>query len=272
MKLNIVYFKEIIPLNFAIEKIACKNGCQIIVWYSGVNGLNKESVCFYREKIFNPIKTKVKCTFWLLDLCAWKAFTYPGFDISNKDENIQKISFFKSTFLEVIYSSEIFHRMNALKSKKKNRFLEKVLEKKSIYRKSSYFKNSNIILNDIFKNGFNFLSKIKSMDSNKAYSAIQYLEIFFIIEKILSRSTKKNVKLIFLLPNDEIEFYFLENNRFNKDLKCFLNLYGFKNKFNSLKIEFISFEFGKKLIHRPYSNPRNSMIENELKIEDVIGT
>lgn len=104
------------------------------------------------------------------------------------------------------------------------------------------------------------LRSIDNRDINQSYSALQYVEALYLIEKAILTADDP-CDIIFFLPNDEYQYYLDEENSFQQDVANYLKLRGIDLSEN-LNILFVPFLWGDGGRQRPYKsngkiNPNN---------------
>ncbi len=269
----IVEFKKNLTANDIINQIIQIKNPQIIFWYIGYNGLKKESVNFYKNIFINPIlKQNYNSYFWLIDLTAWKAFKDSSTSITEISSHCEYLENF-SNQIKCLKSADIFKIMQTITDKNIINYFKKYLKKSFIKKMSEKFSLKKILVREIFFNNCPIMSDFYDYDAAKAYSTFQYFEGCLLVKEIFLKTYKntnsKKLQIIFILPNDELNYYKDNDDSFQKDINFILQEYF--EKYDTLKIIFYSFSYGTEIYHRPYNAPGTVIKKNNLKKEDIIG-
>lgn len=116
-------------------------------------------------------------------------------------------------------------------------------------------KLNGVTLNDLVSSDSWLSDEILEMDTTLSYSALQYLEVYWIIRSILKQKPANQdiIKIIFFLPNDEDKYYRTEGNvDFENKIQEFLRA-DFPDRKMTVNIHFWQFSYSDKLSHRPYN-------------------
>lgn len=248
----------------------------IFLWYIGAYGLKKQGVEFYRDCVITPIARDIfSPLFWLVDLTAWGAFKNPQLSISSFNSICTSLENFPDPRVKCSRSSDFFSRIQEINHPAFIKYFKSALNKEFLTRPSKNMPDTGKKLGEIFNYQCDVISDFFEMDSSKAYSIIQYLEAFFLIERAilfhLNEEIDGDIQVNFILPNDEIKYYEDDSNSFQRDLCFFLDLF-FKNVFEIRKIHvnFFSFQYGQIEHHRPYNSPGKVIKKAAFKFDDVL--
>lgn len=130
-----------------------------------------------------------------------------------------------------------------------------VLKRGFIYDKSKTFFKNGFKIQDAFNSKCPALEPIHKLDCTHSYSALQYIEGLYLVEKLVQEAVNagtREVNLIFALPDDEWKYYFDNSNSFLQDVKNLLgSKLGDKIADKKINIEFCTFTYGDK---RPYND------------------
>lgn len=276
MKISIEY-GDTLPIDSVCSKIIRMDSPQILIWYIGVNGLKQNGSEFYKNFLFSPIvKAGNQPVFWMLDLTAWKALVTQKVHINKNSKIAEKINFLQSRHFNCIHSSGIFKRMKNLSDDSVVSHFKNSLKKEFIWESSKHVPNSDISIGEAFENNCPIFSDWYHVDTNKFYSVLQYVEGFLLIEEIVLNAIKnkildKDLKIVFVIPNDEIKYYFDEDNSFEKDVIFFLSHYhGDRLKGMNIQVSMLSFTYGKEKHHRPYNSPGATLKSSKVLLEEIL--
>ncbi len=228
----------------------------IVLWYVGAYGARVEGIDFYRSKLISKVlKINPGARFWLMDLSAWKALK----DSEASEQKISRVSEYinqsKHPRVKAILSSSIFKQFNELRQPSVIKYFQDILSRKYLFSKSLNHRKNGLTVGEVFKNKPAIFSNILDVDTGMAYSAIQYVEGCFLVLEIAKKTILEgNVNLIFVLPNDEFEYYSEQQTTFLNDIR-FLLMAEMRDqkKTNNLSIKFMPFKYGVNINKRPYN-------------------
>lgn len=272
LKVNLTFKKGMAPAAM-LKDISLLEQPEVIFWYIGEYGLKTEGVNFYKKRLMQPMsKIAPQANCRLYDLTAWKALRDRDVPLSAYNPNVDRINGFSMPNLSCMKSSEFFSWLNDDQSSEtsKNRlgYLCNFVTNRDFIFKASKLKSDNKIqMAELFPFG-------GENDTAKWYSALQYMEGLYLVEKIFSQACEKfrrtgddnaPCNIVFALPNDEYKYYEDPNNNFVRDIKILLSNRGeFIGR--EINIFFYCFKFN-KLENRPY-NAGKAVIE-EIGLEQM---
>lgn len=107
-------------------------------------------------------------------------------------------------------------------------------------------------IKSLFEEKTSLIDSVGDKDVERGYSCLQYVEGYYLIERIIKEKIPSGVNKIaicFVLPNDESKYYL----DYPTELERMLRL-GFGKALDGidLKIRFLFFEYGETLDARPY--------------------
>lgn len=227
-----------------------KGPVDVYCWYEGPQCLPQKGATFMRDNIFMPLyNLKPDAKLFLYSLKGWD-FVERSNVSSTIGEAINRINL---AAVECLYSASFFAYCRNVQDKPGlYQFLDKELQKKSgLIDLSKEKESKGLTLAMLFRDNSLFDS-IKEMDVAKAYSLIQYVEGYYLIQESVRKGLEngqKKIQIAFVLPNDEAKYY----QDYQKDIRNML-LSDFGDKINSVDIfiTFQFFEYGITPSDRPY--------------------
>ena len=96
-----------------------------------------------------------------------------------------------------------------------------------------------------------FKQHFATKDNAYIYSALQYLEVFFIAQKFYQSKNCEKYNIVFLLPGDEYTYYTDKTNKLCTALQEDLNTF-FKESSSQLQLHFYGFKYLHNGCTRPY--------------------
>lgn len=233
---------------------------EVILWYMGAYGLKQGSIDYHKPHISRLIDSGTGCRVNLFDLAAWGAFLGRG-KLTASNRCVRMVNDLAIPWLRAIPSSHVFTAFGetAKASKVTSYIHDTVMKRSFIHRASTAFKDNGITIGKVFAENCPILEPIYEMDTSKAYSAIQYLEGMYLIEKLVRErlSEKGDINIVFALPNDESKYYrgdADEADCFQKDLAAFLERsFPGALKDRKVNVHFLNFKYGEKPSDRPYN-------------------
>lgn len=275
MRVNIEYEFARVQMEDVVTKISQVAFAHVVIWYIGINGLKKQCADFYKNFLIDPLlKSDHSAFFWMLDLTAWKSLVNKKISFTKRSRIANRINDCKFDRFNCILSADIFDKMKNICDEVIINYFNKSLRKEFIWESSRGQDCSEILVGEVFERDCCLLEEWFSIDTCKFYSVLQYLEFLFIIEKIIlslieKDSLRKRINIIFALPNDELKYYFDEENSLEKDLKFFLKkTCGALLKDREIHIQFLSFQYGSELHHRPYNSPGEILKSSQFVVSD----
>lgn len=249
-----VVFKENLSREELIEEIGKISNPQVMLWYIGVEGLKREGVNFYKKNLSKILKLSNEASCWLYDLTAWGALKNRDIGVTAFNTNAVMINQFKIPRLECIMSSDFFEWLQKEEDLAIVSYLnEVVLQRKFIFKASEDYNPGDIKVGEIFQNTCSMLASILEIDTIKSYSALQYIEGFYLVLRMVeSQIDKEEINLVFALPNNENDYYKDEEKSFKKDLTAILKE-KFKERLRNKRVNlfFLGFAFGKSAFGKP---------------------
>lgn len=245
----------------------------IVVWYSGEDGLTVRSKDFYEKNLIVPLKQvnispQSRKTFQLClyDLGAW--------NILKKDRQSERaapleviIKNQKYCNTKPVSSEDFFQWLSNLKKQHVNTICD-VLKHSFIWRISSEYCDKQIKLNrnpsynktlseviDIKDYPNEFQKYFIAKDNAYIYSALQYLEAFFITQKLSQSKSSDPCNIVFLLPGDEYTYYTdktdISCTALQEDLNLFFTAFSYDAP-QRISIYFYGFRYLHNGCQRPY--------------------
>lgn len=109
----------------------------------------------------------------------------------------------------------------------------------------------------LFNNKPNLLDCIQTLDIANAYSPMQYVEGYYLIQESVKRALSKGenkIQIAFVLPNDESKYYL----DYPKDIEAMLRMdFGKCLRDVDINITFRFFQYGDSYKSRPYIDRRD---------------
>lgn len=235
---NLSYTQNIDMTDY-IEKLSQND--KIVMWYVGSRGIRQDCVNFYKPYI-QQAQNK-KCTIYLLDFSAWGR-------LNNLKISLDKKSDLKDTqYVKFLFGSEYFNRLNYILMDDTNLAIFKdIMSRNEIYQASQLYPQCGVTVGEVFDENSEIRKILDTkLDCSKIYSCIQYVEMLYIIEKIIKSNPSKFHTIHFLLPNDEIKYY--PQKSLKEDLEKYLNV----NFDVIINIKFNNFIYENGTTDRPYN-------------------
>ncbi len=227
-----------------ISELAPKADEAYVLWYVGARGLRTGSVETYKTVL--PAITDAGGYVFLLDLLAWSSFTTKGGAITKSYEKIKT-----NSHLNVLHTSDFFRcLLGYMSNERLIPVMKEIFADASFYEVSRDYPDIGLTLLDVFgEDNAELLSQFidPTMDTSKCYSVFQFVEMLYIIERVSSHIVSSDLKINFVIPNDESKYY--EAGKLLRALSEFLSVMDVK-----ISIVFAPFEYGTELIHRPYND------------------
>jgi hypothetical protein len=261
---------ETCPPELIVNHLASVEGpIDIYTWYEGPQNLPKSGADFMKKKVFEPLyKRKKDAKIYLYSLKAW------NFQKSVESMPLttglgEAINRINNEAIECIYSSSFF-RFCAQVSKESGlyRFINEELAKKEwLYNLSAKEKKRNTTVEAFFHNEDSYFDCIKDKDVSSAYSAMQYMEGYYLIRESVKKGLSKGQKMIeiaFVHPNDESKYY----QDFPNDIQKMLTLdFGMDLTNVKVNISLKFFAYGESLTSRPYIDKKDKA--PKVKAEEI---
>lgn len=238
----------------AIEELS-NPGVQVITWFLGRKGLRKDWLLYCRDDLMNVVReVAANCFFYLYDIRNWANLANPSIDRtkiqgSKVTARIRRLAPGDICCLD---SASYFQFLKDCNNERLIDYTNSVLWKREvIWEKSENMPLSGVSIEDSLGSS-QLLEGIRKRDVLGAYSGLQYLEGCYLIQKVIERcadSDSPRLDIVFLLPNDEYEFY--DSGGFENDVRELIcRQYGELNK--PVTISFIPFLWGNDVKERPY--------------------
>lgn len=229
-----------------IAKIASIEGpTDVYCWFEGPEGLSQSCINFMKKNIIIPLLEKKKdATICLYSLKSWKFE-----DVFKMERTALKTN---NKALEWVDSSDFFNYC-ADPSKGIAVWVERELpQKKWLYDLSKSKDLKNKTVQELFNNTKSLFSCIEELDVSQAYSLMQYIEGFYLVQRSIRKGLElgqKKIEVVFALPNDEWKYY----KDFPNDIDAMLKA-EFGSTLNKIEVN-ITFQFFKytnNIKSRPY--------------------
>lgn len=241
------------PENITKQLAAMGEAMEVYCWYEGSQYLPKTGALFMKRQFFDPLyRLNPKAKLCLYSLRAWNFKKNVG-EIKATTPLGEAINRINTQAVECIYSSSFFEYCRQISKSELSTFLSQELPKKEwLFQLSKNSRKKNMTMNDFFNHQSSLFDCIKDLDVSSAYSAMQYIEGFYLIQESVRKGILKNQQKIlisFILPNDESKYYL----DLPKDIEKMLHL-EFKEKLIDLEIRifFYFFKYGESTASRPY--------------------
>lgn len=268
-----VVFRETINPDLLPREIAKLAKPRVIFWYIGAYGLKQEGVNFYRKRLAKLLDLSKDIRCYLYDLSSWEAFKKRESRIDRPpDPNVAIINGFAIERIKAISANDFFRWITNEKREKAVGLFSEIVRSEGLYSASANFPPTNLCLGEIFNRTAPMLETQFNRDSSKSYSAVQYVEGIYLIDRLiqdeLTEDNRKDIQLAFALPNDENKYYQTSSRSFAADVQTYLELnWGEKLQGRNVCVTFFSFTFGNGMGNRPY-NAGNKLV-NQLNPKDL---
>lgn len=259
----------------ALDMVAQFDQPQVVVWYIGCRGLSTQCVDFYREAVFHPLlylNSNASC--WLTDLTAWNAFRERNRTLEQSSRLSTKLSSFSSTPIKYISASQVFSAIKQNTSEQFSELVNGILSRDKIWETSASYPNVYTTVGDLF--GYDSAATINCRDKDvaKAYSAFQYLEgcilASMIANSVVGGPNNETTDILFLLPNNEIDYY-QPISDFKEDLWGFLQLLCGQRASLIRNVAIIGFNYGSSTKERPYNLPGQRIRPHQISVPLIAG-
>jgi hypothetical protein len=253
-----VLFRKNLSRQELIQAIAQVQKPQVIFWYIGEYGLREQGVNYYKKDLKKILETDNQSTCVLYDLTAWAALKDKTKSLYDSNSNMERISQFGISGLKTLKSNDFFEWLEKENNPKTvSYFQDVVLKRPFIFKASQGFPNTNIKIGEVFKKGCPILTPHFERDCGKSYSALQYLEGYYLISQLVEEGISQGlseINLIFALPNDEWKYYEDKDNSLMQDVSS-LTKEKLCEKTKNLKVNilFYTFNFTQDSRSRPYN-------------------
>lgn len=238
----------------------------VYFWYEGPNTLPKSGAQFMKERLYKPLnRLKPDAKLFLYSLRAWR-FDLDVDQMPSTTPIGEAINRINRTFVECIDASSFFKycRQVPKESSLYGFINEELPKKRGLFELSSCFRRRNKTVGALFNEQASLFDCIKDRDLALAYSALQYIEGYYLIREIVEKRLslrQKKIEIAFALPNDESKYYLDLPNDIEKMLRLD---FGEKLSEVSVNISFFSFQYGKGLKERPYKDEEPEEMDDEV--------
>jgi hypothetical protein len=246
--------------NLCLDEIACKikqlNNPQVVLWYFGTHGLKVDCIKFYRPFLTQVSQGDKSAACYLFDLTAWSALQNKTGKIDSCSSAAKKVDQLQLINIKPLYSSEIFQKMINERTTLAQYYKKEIAQRTFLYDASRSFKNTDIMVGEVFKRQCPILETLYDLDTSKSYSVIQYLEGCYITADLVEKalSVPGDINIVFALPNDEEKYYGKDQGVFAKDCAIHLQeLFGDRIAQRNVNIHFLNFSYGETPSDRPYN-------------------
>lgn len=254
-RIRLQIFSEPRPPELIVNNLASIEGpVDIYCWYEGSQSLPKSGADFMKKLIFKPLyELKRDAKLCLYSLRAWD-FKKDITSMPSSTPLGEAINRINTTAIECIYSSSFFKYCTQVSERPAlYKFISKELPNKdSLFSLSANQRKNGAIIATLFNSQASLFNCIKDLDLSSAYSLMQYIEGYYLIQRSVEEGLlkgQKKIEIAFVLPNDEGKYYL----DFPKDIEKMLQL-DFGEKLNGvdINISFQFFRYGESLTARPY--------------------
>jgi hypothetical protein len=242
-----------------VDNLASIEGpVDIYCWYEGSQCLPQLGANFMKIAIFEPLyKLNQDAKLYLYSLKAWN-FKKNLSKIPSSTPLGEAINRINKAAIECIYSSSFFQYCAEIGKKSGlYEFLNEELPKKKwLFALSESQKRKGTTIAELFNEKACLFDCIKDLDVSAAYSPMQYVEGYYLIQESVRKgllSGQRKIQIAFVLPNDESKYYL----DYPKDIKKMLWLDFGKDLLGvDIDISFRFFKYGGSLLSRPYIDKR----------------
>lgn len=240
------------------------NRTSYVCWYEGIKGVPKVGADFMKATILRPLfNENSKC--YLYSLRDW-SFNRPQSKMKKQSDVGEAINCLDkyNTYVESISSSAFFKFCSEIDPNGAlYKWISRELPKKEWLADLSKGKNPmGRTVKWVFNNKTSLLDCIAEKDVAKGYAQMQYIETYFLIRELVKKSLIfGNVKIVFVLPNDETKYYEDLSNDLQPMLRADLGDAAIDMMDISVSIR--SFQYGNRLDDRPYSSKEGYYISSD---------
>lgn len=243
-----------------VERLTSIQGpIDVISWYIGPKGLPQSGAQFMKAEIFAPLYAlKPDARLCLYSLSAWN-FPKTVTQMPSTTSLGQAINGIHTTALECIESAAFFQYCVQAATQKQDlcAYIGQALPTDRLLELSSTQRKTNKTVGAFFENQPSLLNCVQCKDLSEAYSTMQYVEAYYLIQKSIEyRLTQgqKKITIAFVLPNDESKYYL----ELNQHLSTMLSL-DFKERLSGIavNIAFYFFKYGETPNARPYIDKKS---------------
>lgn len=241
---------------------AIQGNLDIYCWYEGNKSLPEPGAAFMTNKLFQPLyKEKKDITLCLYSLKAW-SFT----DMNQNSDLGKTIAQMGNKSIRWVNSSSFFQFCLQQNSGSLFDLIQILLsQKKWLFTLSEKRKLIGKTVGEFLGNQASLLDCIKNVDLSRAYSAMQYIEAYYLIRESVQNGINngsKKIQIAFILPNDESKYYQDLADDIQSMLRADFNK-GIEDC--NIMIYFQFFIYGFKISCRPYivSSSKEKIVTSE---------
>lgn len=252
------------PPSVIIDRIAAMNGfVDIFCWFEGPSGLPKSGAEFMKNQITSPLlqrKNDLKLNLYSLIYWDFKTLV-PDMKMATRlGAAIKKVNcaaidcFYAASFFKYCITDPTNNRIY--------RYLNESLPtKKWLIDPWRDRKPDDRTVSTFFANRDSLLDSMKGMDVQHAYSSLQYVEGYYLIQNVIRQKLQlqeKNIKICFVLANDEAKYYL----DYPTELRKMLDL-DFGDTLNDVEVEvnFLFFDYLEDKRARTYIDKESPKIK-----------
>lgn len=246
------------------------NNVQVMLWYGGEYGLKQEGVNFYKNRMLGKLltmPTQPVCN--LYDLTAWGSLRDRGISASSQNAFVETVNGFDIPQIKCVPSSDFFRWIQGEQNEILISGIQDILSKRTfIYKVSQSHEDKSIKVGEVFDEACRMLESLREMDTAKVYSALQYIEAFYLLQRMVEVEVNKGmdeITVVFGLPGSEYRYYYDESGSFQEDtIRVLKDMFGDRLNGKKLKVLFYTFDYSKDEKRRPYNAGREVMEINDV--------
>ncbi len=198
-RIQLQIFSEPCSPELIVKNLASIEGpVDVYCWYEGSLCLPKSGARFMKEMLFKPLyKLKKDAKLCLYSLRAWD-FKRNIASMSTLTLLGEAINCINRAAIECIYSSSFFQYCTQVsKEGSLYTFINKELPKKKwLFNLSANQKKIGITVATLFNHQTSLFDCIKDLDVSSAYSPMQYIEGYYLIQESVKKGLLKGQKRI----------------------------------------------------------------------------
>lgn len=269
-KIRLQIYAEPCSPELVVKNLASIGGpIDIYCWYEGSQFLPQLGANFMKTSLFEPLyKLNQDAKLYLYSLKAWdlKKSISKMPSSTPLGEAINRIN---KAAIECIYSFSFFQYCTEIRKESGiYEFLNEELPKKKwLFTLSENQRKKGTTVAELFCERTSLFDSIKDLDVSAAYSPMQYVEGYYLIQESVRKGLlngQKKIQIAFVLPNDESKYYL----DYPKDIEKMLRLdFGEKLSGIDIDITFRFFKYGDSLLARLYIDKRRKA--PKVEAEDV---
>lgn len=258
-RIKLQIFSEPCRPELIVKQLASIEGpLDLYCWYEGPQGLPQSGARFMKEQVFKPLyQVKPDVKLCLYSLRAWD-FKKNITILPSSTEMGEAINRLNKAAIECFYSSSFFqYCIQTPKESELYRYISEQLPKKEgLFRLSATHRKSGLTIRSFFNNRPSLFDFMEELDIVYAYSAMQYIEAYYLIQESVKKGLlkeQKKIAIALVLPNDESKYYL----DLPRDIENMLRLdFGKALEGVEIYISFYFFKYGDSLNSRPYVDKR----------------